>query len=360
LTTINVSPVTATLDVNGTQTFTAIAYDQLGKLMDVIFSWTSSNTTVGTIDSTGLFTAKALGTTTITAASGDVNGTASVSVSAAPASSPPSSSPGDEDHGHKTYTPAQVMSAIQPYMIPANAINPDSMRTLYGEGQVYIHKLPTNPAAYAFTSSGAIACDGVSTTQCNATTDPAYTPDTAFHTSTDQPLNAASLPFYVLPVAGSPYFDYTQHGIDGGEAGLVLYNENMNYGVLGDEDANEQAIGEMSYSMASSLGINPDPANGGIESGVTYIVFTSKANVVSPIENHTAADTKGESALDTMMSQLNATVTPNATALPNETVTPNETATVTESPTTEISNDGENYNEHDHREYGDNRHHSGR
>jgi hypothetical protein len=101
LTTIKVSPATATLDVNGTQAFTAAAYDQLGKLMDVIFSWNSSNTTVGTIDSTGLFTAKALGTTTITAASGDVNGTASVSVATAPTSSPPSSSPCDENHGHK-------------------------------------------------------------------------------------------------------------------------------------------------------------------------------------------------------------------------------------------------------------------
>ena len=101
LTTINVSPATATLDVNGTQAFTATAYDQLGKLMDVIFSWNSSNTTVGTIDSTGLFTAKAPGTTTITAASGDVNGTASVSVSAAPTSSPPSSSPCGENHGNK-------------------------------------------------------------------------------------------------------------------------------------------------------------------------------------------------------------------------------------------------------------------
>jgi uncharacterized protein YjdB len=101
LTTIKVSPATATLDMNGTQAFTAAAFDQLGKLMDAIFTWTSSNTTVGTIDSTGLFTAKALGTTTITAASGDVNGTASVSVAAAPASSPPSSSPCGENHGHK-------------------------------------------------------------------------------------------------------------------------------------------------------------------------------------------------------------------------------------------------------------------
>ncbi len=101
LTTIKVSPATATLDVNGTQAFTAAAYDQLGKLMDAIFTWTSGNTTVGTIDNTGLFTAKALGTTTITAASGDVNGTASVSVAAAPASSPPSSPPCGENHGHK-------------------------------------------------------------------------------------------------------------------------------------------------------------------------------------------------------------------------------------------------------------------
>lgn len=82
LTTIAVTPSTATLNVGTTQVFTATAKDQYGNTMTgIIFTWTSSNTTVGTIDTNGLFTATAaLGTTTIKAANGTVNGMAAVTV----------------------------------------------------------------------------------------------------------------------------------------------------------------------------------------------------------------------------------------------------------------------------------------
>ena len=85
LTTITVSPSTASLAVNGTQTFTATALDQLGNIISAIFSWASSNPAVGTIDSTGKFTALSAGTTTITAANGTVSGSATVSVGTVPA-----------------------------------------------------------------------------------------------------------------------------------------------------------------------------------------------------------------------------------------------------------------------------------
>jgi len=86
LTTITVSPSTATLYVGGTQQFTATAKDQYGNVLpNIIFTWTSSNTTVGTIDANGLFTAKAVGTTTVNATNGSVSGTASVTVLEAPA-----------------------------------------------------------------------------------------------------------------------------------------------------------------------------------------------------------------------------------------------------------------------------------
>jgi hypothetical protein len=39
--------------------------------------------------------------------------------------------------------------------------------------------------------------------------------------------------------------------------------------------------------MASALGINPDPATGGVDSGVTFLVF--KGSRVSPVESHSAA-----------------------------------------------------------------------
>ncbi|MCZ7402508.1 MAG: Ig-like domain-containing protein [Candidatus Methanoperedens sp.] len=84
VTTIKVSPSTRSLAVNGTQIFTATAFDQLGNVIAAIFSWVSNNPAVGTIDSTGKFTALSAGTTTISAANGTTIGSAIVSVGTAP------------------------------------------------------------------------------------------------------------------------------------------------------------------------------------------------------------------------------------------------------------------------------------
>ena len=78
-------PSTVTLNVTTipeTQQFTATAKDQYGNPMTgIIFAWSSSNGTVGTVDAvTGLFTANAVGTTNVTATNGTVDGTATVTV----------------------------------------------------------------------------------------------------------------------------------------------------------------------------------------------------------------------------------------------------------------------------------------
>jgi hypothetical protein len=85
LTSISVSPASASVVVGGTQQFTATAKDQFGNLLSPqpSFSWMVSGG--GTINSTGLFTAgsAAGGPYTVTASSGGVSGTASVTVTAA-------------------------------------------------------------------------------------------------------------------------------------------------------------------------------------------------------------------------------------------------------------------------------------
>ena len=209
-------------------------------------------------------------------------------------------------------TTSQILAAIQPFLTESNKVNPNTpLLTSYGTGPIYIYRLPgTNPQVLVYTSSGAIDCDGITTSQCSITTDPSYYPDTAFHTSTDQPLDASTLPFYVLPIAGSQYFDYSVNNIAGGQLGLAIYGNNMNFGVLGDENADAQATGEISYAMASSLGIDPDPNNGGIETGVTYILFTGSSNIVNPIENHSLAASMGNNALNTMLSQISSVTPP--------------------------------------------------
>ena len=164
---------------------------------------------------------------------------------------------------------------------------------------------------------------------------------TSFTQNNGKPLAPATLPWYILPETPNPIFDYAKLGIQGGQAGLVLYNNKMEYGIFGDERRRDvgnfagTAIGEVSYAMAVSLGIPPNPDTGGVDNGVTYIVFTSKANVVSPIESHAAADTLGTSALNIMMSQLGTPVvtpTPSVTPTPVVTSTPTVTPTVAPTP----------------------------
>jgi len=115
LASIVVSPATATLTVGETQTFTATGYDSGGTVITITPTWTSSNTTVGSISQSGLFTAIAAGTTTVTAESEGVSGTAAVTVTAEPvvsgsvtrSISPSSPSPGDTVT--VTLTPSSTM-----------------------------------------------------------------------------------------------------------------------------------------------------------------------------------------------------------------------------------------------------------
>jgi len=127
-----------------------------------------------------------------------------------------------------------------------------------------------------------IDCDGQRTEQCNKDTDPAYQDDTAFHTSDDKPLDAAKTPYVVVP-GKSDIWDFGKSGIKGGGVVAVIKGDEVEYAAVGDTGP-EEAIGEASYATAKSLGVNPDPANGGAESGVTYIAF--KNSGTDAIEDH--------------------------------------------------------------------------
>ncbi|UOZ09549.1 glycoside hydrolase family 75 protein [Amycolatopsis sp. WQ 127309] len=142
-----------------------------------------------------------------------------------------------------------------------------------------------------------IDCDGQRTTQCNEDTDCCYQDDTAFHQSDGKPLSAAKLPYIVVP-SSSSIWKYTSSQLKGGGSCAVIYNGKIEYAVIGDTGPT-QIIGEASYATAKDLGINPDPSNGGTDSGVTYICF--KNSTVSPIENHANAISKGESLATTFV-----------------------------------------------------------
>ncbi|MFI7411890.1 glycoside hydrolase family 75 protein [Streptomyces sp. NPDC049627] len=135
-----------------------------------------------------------------------------------------------------------------------------------------------------------IDCDGRRTDKCNENTDPWFQDDTAFHQSDGRPLRADSLPYVVVP-SSSGIWNYAGAGIKGGGVVAVVYDNKVQYAVVGDTGPSK-IIGEASYATAQALGIDPDPASGGTDSGVTYILF--KNSQVSPIESHGAAVSLGE------------------------------------------------------------------
>jgi hypothetical protein len=59
------------------------------------------------------------------------------------------------------------------------------------------------------------------------------------------------------------------------------------YAVFGDTGP-KSIVGEASYAVTSALGSNPDPATGGVASGVTYIVFQG-TTVAAPRSNASIA-----------------------------------------------------------------------
>ncbi len=147
-----------------------------------------------------------------------------------------------------------------------------------------------------------IDCDGGSTIICK--NDRSYQSDTSCVTSSGEPLDAAKLPFIVLPQNSNGWRDL-DYGIRCGNVAAVIYNGKVEFGIVGDRGP-EGVVGEASYAMAERLGVNPDPNSGGTASGVTYIVFTGSNAIARPTEDHDRAVEIGESLLTELITQNSA------------------------------------------------------
>jgi hypothetical protein len=139
-----------------------------------------------------------------------------------------------------------------------------------------------------------IDCDGKTTTQCSPSTDPSYQNQTAATDSKGNPLDAANLPYVVVPGTSTRY-NFGANGLKLGDVILVLYNGQIEYAVYGDVGPSAD-IGEASYATAQALGVNPDPKVGGVDApDVLYVAFPGA--IVAPIEDHAQAVTVGQAAL---------------------------------------------------------------
>ncbi|MET8684768.1 glycoside hydrolase family 75 protein [Streptomyces sp. NPDC004732] len=135
-----------------------------------------------------------------------------------------------------------------------------------------------------------IDCDGRRSKACNRRTDPLFQPTTAFQQSDGRQLNAARLPYVVVPGA-SHRWKHAKHGITGGTVAAVVHRGRVQYAVVGDTGPTD-LIGEASYATARALGIRPDPRTGGTGEDVTYVLF--KGSKAQPIESHGAAVARGD------------------------------------------------------------------
>ena len=81
LTSISIAPLNPSITVGSTTTFTSTTQDQYGNPFATTTTWTTSSSSVGTINAAGLFTAVSAGTTTITGTAGTLSTSTVVTVS---------------------------------------------------------------------------------------------------------------------------------------------------------------------------------------------------------------------------------------------------------------------------------------
>lgn len=149
-----------------------------------------------------------------------------------------------------------------------------------------------------WTSDMDIDCDGGQSAACKA--DPWYLPETSATDSNGNPLDASTLPYIVVPLESNG-FDPATHGVHLGDVAAVIYQGKLVYAIFGDEGP-QGIIGEGSYALAELLGIDSDPATGGTDGPVTFIVFTSDGAKVSKNEDTVEAKAIGEAQAAKLLS----------------------------------------------------------
>ena len=124
LVSIAVTPATSIIAIGATQQFTATGTFTDGSTQDITgtATWTSTNNAIGTIDAAGLATAVAAGDTTITATSDDIQGTATLTVTAAPFI--PGPGPGPAPAPTPTEEPAAPTPTVTPTPSPTPTPTP--------------------------------------------------------------------------------------------------------------------------------------------------------------------------------------------------------------------------------------------
>ena len=157
--------------------------------------------------------------------------------------------------------------------------------------------------------------------------DPDHQGQTTFQDSNGKQLAAHHVPFYVLGddcwdrKTPCPHFFYKEHGISGRQFALMFYKGKVIGAIFGDtQTGNSQTtssndsreLGEASVKAASLLGIPSSGTTGGVDNGVTVVIFSGSSWVVNGTNSNLNANAQAlvQKALDSLGAAMGGTNPP--------------------------------------------------
>ncbi|MFG1810882.1 glycoside hydrolase family 75 protein [Streptomyces sp. NPDC049040] len=220
-----------------------------------------------------------------------------------------------------TYTAAQVLAGVQQNSTAANKVNSKPhINTMTRAQNVNVYQVA--PGVYAYSSGMAIDTDG-----SDSDPDPDHQGETTWEDSNGQALGAHHVPFYVLGddcwdrTSPCPHFFYEERGMSGRQFALMFYNGKVIGSIFGDtQTANNQTtsdndsreLGEASVKAAQLLGIPSSGTTGGVDNGVTVVMFSGSSWVVNGtntnLNDH--AQALVQTALDSLGASMAGTTPP--------------------------------------------------
>jgi hypothetical protein len=182
------------------------------------------------------------------------------------------------------YTSAQVLAGVQAKMTTANKVN--SQAHINTQTQVHnVNVYQVGSGVFAYTSSMSIDTDG-----SDPDPDPDHQNQTTWQDDNGAQLGAHHVPYYVLGdvcfdgVSPCKWFYYAEHNITGLQFALIFYNGKCIGAVFGDTQGppggDSRELGEASVESATLLGIPNSGTTGGVDNGVTVVIFSGSQWVV--------------------------------------------------------------------------------
>jgi len=192
-------------------------------------------------------------------------------------------------NGSTNYTPAQVLAGVKSHMTSTVQVNTlPHINTMTRAKNVNVYQVSSG--VFAYTSSMAIDTDG-----SDPDPDPDHQGQTTWQDDNGKSLGAHHVPFYVLgdgcfdQKKPCPHFYYAEHNITGLQFALIFYNGKCIGAVFGDtqgdsvtptSDNDSRELGEASVESAVLLGIPSSGTTGGVDDGVTVVIFSGSQWVV--------------------------------------------------------------------------------